>query len=245
MVSDSSESEAKHLILMDVNIEDLNDQTPVTMDTLIDCPLPDPFAEKLQVDRTPSVVSVTNDYKQDNGTLAVEQGLRSMTSRENQVFQPTVSKNLAASRHKSSPAQRMFSALSTAVSTVATRVTNIGTSVTATVKTAVSGANCFLPAAMDDEDVPQRYLARYPCQKPTSVPNGTITFTTPENLLSQVRPSTMTVVSSSVEDKSEGGSVSPHNDEPHLQGGIPGYGYPDHGFQHGSYYPRVAQIAGA
>ena len=150
-------------------------------------------------------MSVTNDYKEDNGTLAVEQGLRSMTSKENQGFQPTVSKNLAALRYESStPAQGIFSALATAVSTVATRVTNIGTSVTATVNTAVSGANCFRPAAMDNEVVPQRYLARYPCQRPTSVPSGTRTFPTRENLLPKVRPSTMPVVSSSKEDKSEG-----------------------------------------
>ena len=238
MASDSSKSDAKHLCLVDVNLQDLNEETPVIRDTFIDCPLPDLFAENPQVDRMPSVVSVTNDYIEDNGTLAVEQGLRSMTSKENQGFQPTVSKNLAALSYKSStPAQGTFSALATAVSTVATRVTNIGTSVTATVKTAVSGANCFRPAAMDDEVVPQRYLARYPCQRPTSVPSGTRTFPTQENLLPKVRPSTMPVVSSSMEDKSEGASVSPHSDEPHLQGG---YGIPNHGFQDRSYYPLVA-----
>ena len=241
MASDSSESDAKHFCLVDVNLQDLNDDTPVVRDIFIDCPLPDLFAEDPQVDRMPSVVSVTNDYVEDNGTLAVEQGLRSMTSTENQGFQPTVSKNLAALRYESStPAQGIFSALATAVSTVATRVTNIGTSVTANVKTAVSGANCFRPAAMFDGVVPQRYIARYLYRRPTPVPSGTRTFLTREILLPKVRPSTMPVVSSSMEDKSEGASVSPHSDEPHLQGG---YGIPDHGFQDRSYYPLVAPTA--
>ena len=55
MAFDSYESDAKHLCLVGVNLQDLNDETPVVRDTFIDCPLPDLFAEDRQVDRMPYV----------------------------------------------------------------------------------------------------------------------------------------------------------------------------------------------
>ena len=112
-----------------------------------------------------------HDPHEEDPVRALEQGVRSVTFRvdgDQWTRDDHVGGYRGARPRTSSFGQGFLGALSTAVSTVATSVSRVGSSVYSTVRTAVSEATAFLD--MEEEPLPMRSQSRKPRVRPITRP---------------------------------------------------------------------------